>query len=145
LQLAVILPPSPGFKNNDAYVLVLSQVPRIVIGAWVALFGGQFINDYVLARMKVMTRGKYLWMRTIGSTLTGQAVDTTLFYTIALYNIIPAGLLVNSILSAWILKVIIEIVMTPFTYFVVKKLKKLENEDYYDKKTNFNPFVFQSR
>lgn len=141
LQLAVWLPPAPGFEANDAYALVLGQVPRVVIGAWVALFGGQFVNDFILAKMKLLTKGKHLWTRTIGSTIFGQATDTTLFYTIALYNVIPSGLLIKSILSAWFLKVLIEVVMTPVTYYMIGKLKKAENEDYYDKNTNFNPLI----
>ncbi len=142
-QLAVWLPPASGFKGNDAYTLVLGQVPRIVIGAWIALFAGQFTNDYIIAKLKVITKGKHLWSRTIGSTIAGQAVDTTSFYVIALYNVIPNGLLIHSLLSAWFLKVVIEIIMTPVTYYVVKKLKKLENEDYFDIKTNFNPLIVQ--
>lgn len=144
-QLAIYLPPAPGFTNNEAYTTVLSQVPRIVIGSWIALFAGQFVNDFVLAKMKVLTKGKYLWSRTMSSTLVGQAVDTTSFYTIALYNVIPSGLLVKSILSAWFLKVLIEILMTPATYFVVRKLKRAEAVDHFDTKTNFNPFMFQLR
>ena len=141
LQLAVWLPPAPGFQANDAYSLVLGQVPRVVIGAWIALFGGQFVNDFILAKMKILTKGKHLWARTIGSTIFGQATDTTLFYTIALLNVIPSGLLIQSILSAWFLKVMIEVVMTPVTYYVINKLKKVENEDRYDKNTNFNPLI----
>lgn len=140
-QLAVFLPAAPGFKENSAYTLVLGQVPRVVIGAWTALFAGQFVNDFVLAKMKLLTGGKFLWTRTIGSTVFGQAADTTAFYTIALYNVVPGGLLINSILSAWFLKVMIEVVMTPVTYFVVGKLKKLEKEDYFDRATDFNPLI----
>lgn len=140
-QLAVWLPAAPGFTANEAYSIVLGQVPRTVIGNWIALFGGQFVNDYILAKMKLLTKGKHLWMRTIGSTILGQATDTTLFYTIALYNIIPSGLLIKSILSAWFIKVIIEVIMTPVTYRIINKLKKTENEDYYDKDTNFNPMI----
>lgn len=142
-QLAVWLPPAPGFGANDAYSLVLGQVPRVVIGAWIALFTGQFVNDFVLAKMKLLTNGKYLWTRTISSTLFGQAADTTLFYTIALYSVIPTGLLFKAIVSAWFLKVVIEIVMTPVTYYVIGKLKKAENEDYYDRNTNFNPLIIR--
>jgi len=142
-QLAVMLPPAPGFKGNDAYSLVLGQIPRVVVGAWIALFVGQFVNDFVMAKMKLVTNGKYLWTRTIGSTIAGQAADTTFFYIIALYNVIPTGLLVHAILSAWFLKVMIEIILTPITYFVVRKLEKLENEDYFDRNTNFNPLILQ--
>lgn len=142
-ELATFLPPAPGFKGNDAYTLVLSQVPRVTIGTWIALFSGQFVNDFVIAKMKLLTKGKYLWTRTVGSTIAGQATDTTFFYTIALYNVIPNGLLINSILSAWFLKVAIEVVMTPVTYWIVNKLKKIEHEDYFDKNTNFNPLILQ--
>ncbi len=144
-QLAILLPPAPGFKGNDAYTLVLGQVPRVVVGAWIALFAGQITNDFVLAKMKLFTGGKYLWTRTVGSTVAGQAVDSSLFYTIALYNVIPAGFLMKSILSAWFLKVFIEIVMTPVTYFVIRKLKKAEDEDYFDRNTNFNPLLVKLR
>lgn len=144
-QLAIYLPPAEGFLHNDAYTTVLGQVPRIVLGTWVALFAGQFVNDYVLAKMKVFTKGKHLWSRTIGSTLVGQAFDTTAFYVIALYNVIPSGLLLNAILSAWFVKVVIEICLTPITYYVVRKLKEAENIDTFDSNTNFNPFRFRLR
>lgn len=144
-QLAILLPPAPSFRGNDAYTLVLGQVPRVVVGAWIALFAGQITNDFVLAKMKLVTGGKYLWTRTVGSTVAGQAVDSSLFYSVALYNVIPAGFLINSILSAWFLKVVIEVVMTPATYFVVRKLKKAENEDYFDRNTNFNPLLVKLR
>ena len=140
-QLVVFLPAAPGFEANEAYSLVLGQVPRIVIGGWAALFTGQFANDFILAKLKLLTNGKYLWVRTIGSTIVGQFFDTTSFYIIALANVIPTGLLIRAILSGWFLKVFIEIVMTPVTYYVVGKLKKSEKEDYFDKNTNFNPFT----
>lgn len=141
-QLAIYLPPAQGFTNNEAFTTVLSMAPRVAIGALAALFAGQFINDYVLAKMKILTKGKYLWSRTIGSTVAGQAADSTLFYVIALYSVIPNGLLIKSILSAWFAKVLIEVAITPVTYYVVRKLKKAEGVDYYDKDTNFTPFAF---
>jgi len=140
-QIVVLLPPALGFMGNEAYALVLGQVPRIVIGGWTALYSGQFLNDFVLAKMKLFTQGKHLWTRTIGSTIVGQFTDTTLFYIIALSNVIPANLLIKSIVSGWLLKVLIEVVMTPVTYFVVSKLKKVENEDYFDRNTDFNPLI----
>lgn len=139
--LVAVLPPSPVFDANDAFVRVLGQVPRILVGGWIAVWVGGMLNDYVLAKMKVLTKGKFLWMRTIGSTIIGEGVNTLFFYTIALYGIIPTDLLVVSVLSGWLLKVLIEIIFTPVTYIVVNKLKKVEQEDYYDKDTNFNPFV----
>ena len=143
-QLVVWLPPAMGFDANDAYARVLGSVPRILLGGWIAVWVGGILNDLILAKMKVWTNGKYLWTRTIGSTVVGEGANTILFYVIALYAIIPNNLLVTSILSGWFLKVLIETVFTPVTYLVVNKLKKLEGEDYYDKETNFNPFTFKS-
>ncbi len=140
-QLVTMLPPAPGFKVDNAYNVVLGQVPRTVIGGWIALLAGQLVNDFVMAKMKLLTKGKFLWMRTIGSTIVGQGVNTTFFYLIALYNLIPSNLLVQSILSGWFLKVLIETLMTPVTYYVVNKLKRVEKEDYFDKNTNFNPLI----
>ena len=140
-QLVVFLPPAPGFQGNEAFNYVLGQTPRIAIGGIIAYFVGQFLNDFVLAKMKIWTKGKYLWTRTIGSTLIGQFADTSLFYLIALSNYIPANLMVPAIFSGWFLKVMVETLMTPVTYYVVGKLKKLENEDYYDRNTNFNPLI----
>ncbi len=138
-SIVVILPPAVGFDANDSYTRVLGSVPRILIGGWIAVWAGAILNNYVLAKMKLWTNGKYLWTRTIGSTIVGEGANTILFYTIALYSVIPNNLLITSILSGWLLKVIVEIIFTPMTYVVVAKLKKIEGEDYYDKNTDFNP------
>ena len=142
-SIVAFLPPAVGFDANDAYVRVFSQVPRILVASWIAFFFGSIVNDYVLAKMKLWTKGKHLWSRTIGSTIFGEGVDTILFFTLAFYAIIPNNLLVNVIFSALFLKVAIEVVMTPITYKVVAKLKKAEGEDYYDKDTNFNPLIIK--
>ena len=139
--VVVALPPAIGFDASEAFTRVLGSVPRILIGGWVAVWVGGIINDYVLAKMKIWTNGKYLWMRTIGSTIVGEGANTFLFYTIALSGILPSNLLVSSILSGWLLKVLVETVLTPVTYVVVNKLKKAENEDYYDRNTDFNPLI----
>ena len=143
-SVVVFLPPAVVFDANDAYVRVLGQIPRILIGGWIAVWVGGILNDYILAKMKVWTKGKHLWTRTIGSTIVGEGANTVLFYTIALYTVIPNGLLVTSILSGWFLKVGIEVVMTPITYKVIAKLKKVEGEDYYDTNTNFNPLIIRN-
>ncbi len=143
-SIVAILPPAAGFDANDAYVRVLGQVPRILVGGWIAVWVGGILNDYVLAKMKIMTKGKYLWSRTIGSTIVGEGANTALFYFIALYAIIPTNLLFSSILSGWLLKVAVEVVFTPVTYFVVNKLKAAEHEDYFDNDTNFNPLRFEN-
>ena len=138
-QIVVWLPAAPGFDASDAYARVLGSVPRILIGGWIAIWAGSLLNDFVMAKMKVWSNGKHLWLRTITSTVVGQGVDTALFYVIALYAVIPNNILVSSILAGWFLKVLIEVLLTPLTYAVVSKLKKAENEDYYDRNTNFNP------
>ena len=91
-----------------------------------------------------MTNGKYLWTRTIGSTVVGEFANTVFFYMIALYAVLPNDLLIASILSGWLIKVLVEVILTPWTYYVVRRLKKLEGEDYYDRDTNFNPFIVES-
>ena len=142
-QLAAVLPPGSGFNANDAYVRVLGSVPRILLGGWVAVWVGGILNDYVMAKMKIWTNGKYLWTRTVGSTIVGEFANTVLFYSIALAGIIPTNFLVQAILTGWVIKCVVEVVLTPWTYFVCAKLKKAENEDYYDRETNFSPFSFK--
>jgi uncharacterized integral membrane protein (TIGR00697 family) len=137
------IPPSPFFGNNEAYNDVLGQVPRPLIGGWLAVFSGDIANNFVLAKLKILTRGKLLWTRTIASTIIGQFVNTAVFYMIGLYKIMPDNLLVRAIIAGWILKVLVEILFTPITYFVINRLKKMENIDHYDSNTNFNPFIIK--
>ena len=117
------------------------MTPRIVLASLVAYFFGEFSNSFILAKMKILTNGKWLWTRTIGSTLVGELVDSTLFILIAFAGILPNSLLLTLIISNYIFKTGIEILFTPATYKVVKFLKTKEGEDYYDRDTNFNPFV----
>jgi uncharacterized integral membrane protein (TIGR00697 family) len=140
-QLAIIVPPAPFFKEQEAYQAVFAVVPRVLIGGWVAVFGGDISNNYILARLKVLTKGRHLWFRTISSTLVGQFVNTDLFYTIALSGVMPASELIRGVAGGWIMKTIVEAVMTPFTYIVVGMLKRSEGVDYYDTDTDFNPFI----
>ena len=139
--LVSVIPPAEGFQLNDSYVTVFGQAPRIFVGSWLAIWAGSHLNNFVLAKMKVLTKGKYLWSRTIGSTIAGEGADTIIFYIVALYGVIPHGMLIYSILSGWLLKVTLEALFTPLTYKIVSYIKKAENEDCYDDKTNFNPFV----
>jgi uncharacterized integral membrane protein (TIGR00697 family) len=143
-QVAVFMPPAVGFTANKAYTTVLGSVPRILLGGWIAVFAGEILNDFVMARLKVISSGRHLWVRVISSTVVGQFVNTALFYTIALYGVLPTSLLVESILTGWLLKTAVEVVMTPATYIVVGKLKRAEDEDYYDTNTKFNPFRFSA-
>jgi len=139
----VYLPPAPTFDANPAYVRVFGQVPRVLLGGWLAVFAGDFANNFVLAKMKILTEGRFLWARTIGSTIVGEGLNTLLFYVIALGGILPNSLLVQSILTGWALKVLVEVVFTPVTYRVVRWLKNTEGEDFYDRRTNFNPLIIR--
>jgi len=139
-QLVVYVPAAPGFANGPAYQTVLGIVPRVLIGAWLAIFSGDMSNNYVLAKMKVMTRGRFLWLRTIGSTVVGQGVNTVVFYVVALGGVIKSDELVMAILAGWIFKTLVEAVLTPVTYLVVGYLKRSEGVDVYDDQTDFNPF-----
>lgn len=138
-QIAVAIPAAPFFEAQSAYETVFGIVPRILIGGWLAVFVGDIINNYVLAKMKVRMSGKHLWVRTITSTIFGQFGNTVVFYVVALSGILPTNVLVTSILAGWILKVLVEVVLTPVTYAVIKHVKRVENEDYYDRDTDFNP------
>lgn len=140
----VQLLPSPVFwQNQHAYEVILGAVPRIVLGSIVAYFAGEFSNSYVLSKMKVWMNGKHLWMRTIGSTVIGEGVDTILFATIAFAGTIPFAGLAMLILSGYVAKVAYEVVLTPVTYLIVNKLKRAEGIDVYDRGITYNPFVLK--
>ena len=134
------LPPAPEWGNQDAYNAILGATPRIVLASLIAYTCGSFSNSIILARMKVWTKGKYLWARTIGSTVVGELVDSTLFILVAFLGVLPPALLVTLIVSNYVFKTLVEVAFTPITYKVVRFLKKEESEDVYDTETNFNPF-----
>jgi uncharacterized integral membrane protein (TIGR00697 family) len=138
------LPPAPGWPHQQAFETVLGSTPRIVIGSLCAFFTGEFCNSYVLAKMKVFTKGKHLWARTIGSTIVGEAVDTLIFYPIAFYGNWSGDLLISVMISNYCIKCGWEAVVTPFTYIVVNWLKRAEQEDHFDYRTNFNPFTLKN-
>ena len=140
--VVVALPPAPFWKNQEAYEIAFGTAWRIAGASMLAYFCGEFVNSYVLARMKIMTAGRWLWTRTIGSTIFGEAVDSALFYPLAFYGsgIIPDDKLPLVMLSQFVTKVGVEVLFTPVTYQVVAALKRAESEDYYDRGTNFTPF-----
>lgn len=142
-MLVGIMPPAVDWPNQEAYMTILGQSSRIVLASVTAYFIGEFINSFILAKMKILTRGKLLWSRTIGSTLVGEAFDTTIFMIIAFWGVLPWDLFILVGLSGYLLKVAVEVLFTPFTYLIINFLKKKENEDYYDTKTNFNPFLLK--
>lgn len=140
----VMLPPSPEWQMQSAFAMILGQTPRIVAGSLIAFWCGEFVNSYVMAKLKIFTGGQFLWTRTISSTMAGQAVDTILFQTIAFAGVWDTSLLLRVILWNYTAKVLYEALATPITYAVVGFLKKAEQEDYYDYDTNFNPFVLST-
>ncbi|MCH7749841.1 MAG: queuosine precursor transporter [Acidobacteria bacterium] len=143
-QLAVAVPAAPFFEGGDAYATVFGIVPRVLVGGWLTVFAGDISNNYVLAKLKVRTNGRFLWLRTISSTVVGQFVNTAIFYVVALAGVLPADALVEGILAGWIMKTCVEAVFTPLTYGIVSAVKKVEGVDFYDRETNFNPFAVGS-
>ena len=140
--VVVSLPPAQGWDGQAAYESVFGQVPRIVLASIVAFWAGEFVNSFVLAKMKVWTQGKHLWQRTIGSTIAGQGVDSLIFYPLAFWG--AAGwtndLVLQVLVTQWVLKVSWEALLTPVTYYVVGFLKRHEGVDVYDTSTDFTPF-----
>jgi len=138
-----MLPSEASWTGQAAYDSILGVVPRIVIASLIAYFAGEFSNSFVLAKMKIRSKGKNLWQRTIGSTFVGQAVDTAIFATIAFLGTMPFDVFIMLIISNYIFKVSVEVLFTPVTYFVVNFLKKEENSDVFDTDTNFSPFAVE--
>jgi uncharacterized integral membrane protein (TIGR00697 family) len=141
--VVVMLPPAPSWGNQAAYQTIFGQVPRIVLASVCAFWAGEFVNSYVLARMKLWTQGRMLWARTIGSTFAGQAIDSLIFYPLAFLG--AAGwttdLVITVMFTQWALKVGWEVLLTPATYAIVGFLKRREGVDVYDEGTDFTPFA----
>ena len=142
--VVVSLPPAPGWTGQAAYESVFGQVPRIVFASIIAFWAGEFVNSYVLARMKIWTQGKHLWSRTIGSTIFGQGVDSLIFYPLAFWGVWENGQVLTVLVTNWLLKVSWEVVLTPATYVVVNRLKRHEGVDLFDEGTDFTPFKTQA-
>lgn len=138
--VVVSLPPADGWDGQAAYESVFGQVPRIVLASIVAFWAGEFVNSYVMARMKVWTAGKMLWTRTIGSTVVGQGVDSLIFYPLAFYGEWETSQVVTVMITNWLLKVSWEAALTPVTYVVVGWLKRREGVEVFDTATDFTPF-----
>ncbi|WP_020165636.1 queuosine precursor transporter [Methyloversatilis discipulorum] len=140
--VVVALPPAPFWHNQQAYEVAFGSAWRVSIASLIAFCCGEFVNSFVLAKMKLWMAGRRLWMRTIGSTLFGEGVDSLLFYPLAFWGtgIIPDEQLPAVMLAQFVAKVGVEVAFTPLTYRIVAWLKRAENEDYYDRDTDFNPF-----
>jgi uncharacterized integral membrane protein (TIGR00697 family) len=144
--IVVALPPAPDWQNQKAYEIAFGSTWRIAAASMFAYFCGEFVNSFVLAKMKILTAGKWLWTRTVGSTVAGEAVDSALFYPLAFYGsgILPDAIIPKLMLVQFLAKVGVEIAFTPITYKIVGALKRAENEDYYDRDTNFSPFSLKT-
>ncbi|MGB5076770.1 MAG: queuosine precursor transporter [Sphingorhabdus sp.] len=138
--VVVSLPPAQGWDGQSAYESVFGQVWRIVFASIAAFWAGEFVNSYVMARMKIWTQGKHLWSRTIGSTFVGQGVDSLIFYPLAFWGVWENKVVLTVMLTNWLLKLTWEIVLTPVTYATVGWLKRREGVDIFDQGTDFTPF-----
>jgi len=148
IWIAGLLPPAPNWtvggltgpeEAAQAFQAILGFTPRLLLASFIAYLVGEFVNAFILAKMKVLTQGRYLWTRTIGSALIGQGIDSLLFISIAFYGILPSSVLVSAILAQWSVKSAYEILATPLTYLVVNALKRAEEIDAFDANTDFNP------
>ena len=153
IWIAGLLPPavfwtagvySSPEEAEQAFQAILGFTPRLLLASFLAYLVGEFLNSFVLARLKVRTQGRFLWLRTISSTVIGQGADSFIFITLAFWGIIPPAGLLTAILSQWLVKVVFEVLATPFTYLVVNYLKRAEKEDHYDRNTKFNPLLWEA-
>ena len=150
---SIKLPPAPFWRigsfespqsSQQAYQAIFGFAPRILAASFIAYLFGEFLNSFVLAKMKIATHGRHLWLRTISSTIVGQLADSGIFILLAFYGTIPSAALAWMIVSQWLVKSAYEALVTPFTYIVVNYLKRVEREDHYDRQTNFNPLIWKN-
>jgi uncharacterized integral membrane protein (TIGR00697 family) len=140
-MITVALPAAPEWPNQRAFATVFEFVPRLVIASLLAFWCGEFANSFVMAKMKIWTKGRMLWTRTVGSTVVGQAVDTMVVMVVAFAGTVSLKVIANVIVSGYLFKVVYEVLATPLTYAVVNALKRAEGVDAFDYGTSFNPFV----
>jgi uncharacterized integral membrane protein (TIGR00697 family) len=143
--IVIKLPSAPGWHNEQAFATVFGFIPRILAASLIAFWAGEFANSYTMARLKLLTNGRKLWTRTIGSTVVGQAVDTVLVIALTFGGIYPVRTLLNIMATGYALKVGYEVIATPLTYLVINWLKKTEHSDAFDRHQSFNPFSFAEK
>ena len=152
IWLSIELPPAPFWKlgpldsaetSQQAYRALFGFTPRILVASFIAYLMGEFLNSYVLAKMKIATEGRHLWLRTIGSTIVGQFADSAVFIFLAFAGMIPSGALGMLVVTQWLTKSAYEALVTPLTYRAVNYLKRVEREDHYDRETDFNPLKWK--
>lgn len=153
IWLSIQLPPAPfwhigpwrdPYTSQQAYKAILGFTPRLLFASFVAYLIGEFLNSIVLAKMKIATAGRHLWLRTISSTLVGQLADSGVFISLAFYGLIPSFELAELIFTQWLTKSLYEAISTPLTYLLVNYLKRVEQEDYFDRDTKFNPLKWKA-
>ncbi len=142
VSLVIVALPALDLEQQEMVRRIFGQTPRIFLASLVAYFVGEFLNSFVLAKMKVLTAGKWLWARTIGSTVIGEAIDSVLFYPLAFAGVWSWDIVLAVSATNYGIKVLIEVLMTPVTYWIVARLKSAEHEDYFDRDTRFSPFAF---
>jgi queuosine precursor transporter len=144
--VVTLLPSAPTMEpeKQKALEMIFGQTPRIVAASLLAFWLGEFVNSFVLAKMKLATKGKFMWLRTIGSTVFGEIADSLVFYPVAFYGIWSNEQLISVMIGNYFIKVLWEVLATPFTYLIVGFLKRVEHEDFYDRDTDFNPFSLES-
>jgi uncharacterized integral membrane protein (TIGR00697 family) len=141
--LGGLLPAAPVFEAQEAYERILGYTPRLLAASFIAYLVGEFANSFVLAKMKIATNGRWLWSRTIGSTLVGQGLDSLVFVVLAFVGTIPLGVMIVAIVTQWLFKSVYEALATPLTYVVVNYLKRFDGLDVYDRDTSFNPLLIK--
>lgn len=143
IWISTVLPPAPFWEGQAAYEAILGYTPRLLVASFIAYLGGEFFNAFVMSKMKIATKGRWLWMRTISSTLVGQGLDSSVFITIAFSGTLPVNVLALAIITQWAVKCIYEAAVTPFTYITVNFLKRHEDMDAYDYHMRFNPLLIK--
>ena len=144
IYLGGVLPAAPFWQDQAAYDTILGFTGRLLLASFAGYLVGEFVNSFVLSRLKLVTRGRWLWSRTISSTVFGQLVDTAIFITIAFGGVLPNDALRTTFLHAWLVKVAYETLATPLTYWIVGYLKRVDVSDVYDRDTDFNPFTVRA-
>ena len=143
ISLGGRIPAAPFWQAQEAYDAILGFSGRLLVASFLAYLGGEFLNAFVLAKLKLRTAGRHLWLRTIGSTVVSQALDSGVFITVAFAGVLPTDALITAVLSQWAVKVLYEAAATPLTYLAVRWLKRAEGLDHYDRDTRFNPLALR--
>lgn len=139
-QLAVIMPAASFWAGQESFSTILGAVPRIVLASMAGILTGDFVNCYVMSKLKIKTEGGHLWLRSIASTFLGQGVDSAVFFSVAFIGVLPPGVLLNALVSGWLIKTVYEMLLMPITYIVVARLKRAEGIDHFDYGVDYTPF-----